>query len=346
MSTDDLRELQARVETEDSRSESPQDRWRAGWRLHRLRAAFVTALLTIPVAWMGRDPETRSDALATTTLDTLTVATAPRSSILLDTHPRVEKWLEVFQTTRRAKFELLLVRKERFDEIIQENLRTRGMPEELVYIPMIESEYSPLAVSRVSAVGLWQFMSPTALQYGLRVDPYIDERRDPIRATDAALEYLDYLHNRFGGSWYLAAAAFNAGPGRLERVLNRHAEGKEWNDALFWEIVDYLPRETREYIPKMIAVSRLAREVGRVQYASGAVTPYRYDNIFVPGQTTLESVADALDANAELIFALNPHLTRGMTPPGEMYGVRVPVGSGAVAVSRLSGGLPSRRTDD
>ena len=346
MSTDDLRELQARVDKRDSKSESQQDRGALVWRLHGLRAGFVVALLTVPVAWMGQDPEARSAALETVTLDALTVAEAPRTSIPLDVHPRVEKWLEAFQTTRRAEFAHLLVQKQRFDEIIQSNLRTRGMPEELVYIPMIESEYSPFAVSHVSAVGLWQFMSPTAMQYGLRVDPYVDERRDPVRATDAALEYLDYLHNRFGGSWYLAAAAFNAGPGRLERVLNRHAQGKEWNDALFWEIVDYLPRETREYIPKMIAVSRLAREAGPVQAAAGTVTPYRYDNIFVPGHTTLESVADALDANAELIFALNPHLTQGMTPPGEMYGVRVPVGSGAVAVARLSGDLPARRADD
>ena len=95
----------------------------------------------------------------------------------------------------------------------------------------------------------------------------------------------------------------------------------------------------------MIAVSRLARDAEVVD-ASGTVTPYRYDNIFVPGYTTLQSVADALDANAELIFALNPHLTQGMTPPGEMYPVRVPVGSGGAAVARLSGEPPSRRTDD
>ncbi len=340
LSTDDLREPEARVETGDSRSESPQDRGTPVWRLRGSRAGFLTALLTVPVVWMGRDVATQS-----LTLDALTVDAAPRSSIPLDVHPRVEKWLKAFQTTRREEFEYLLVRKQRFDEVLQSNLRLRGMPEELAYIPMIESEYSPLAVSRVFAVGLWQFMSPTALQYGLRMDPFVDERRDPVRATEAALEYLAYLHNRFGGSWYLAAAAFNAGPGRLEMVLNRHASGREWNDALFWDIADYLPRETREYVPKMIAVSRLARDA-EVADSDGTVTPYRYDNIFVPGYTTLQSVADALDANAELIFALNPHLTQGVTPPGEMYPVRVPVGSGGAAVARLSGELPPRRTDD
>lgn len=340
LSTDDLRELEARVETGDCRSESPQDRGVTVWRLRGLRAGFLLALLTVPAAWMSR--ESPSEPF---TLDALTVDAAPRTSMPLDDHPRVEKWLEAFQTTRREEFEHLLVRKQRFDDVIQSNLRVRGMPEELVYIPMIESEYSPLAVSRVFAVGLWQFMSPTAMQYGLRMDPYVDERRDPVRATEAALDYLSYLHTRFGGSWYLAAAAFNAGPGRLELLLNRHAAGREWNDALFWDIADYLPRETREYVPKMIAVSRLARDA-EVAGGDGTVTPYRYDNIFVPGYTTLESVADALDANAKLIFALNPHLTQGITPPGEMYPVRVPVGSGGAAVARLSGELPARRTDD
>ena len=340
MSTDDLREPLARVETGGSRTESPRDRRAPVWRLRGLRTSLLFALLSVPAAWMGR--VTATEPL---TLDVLTVDAAPRRSITLEFHPRVDKWLEAFQTTRREEFEHLLVRKQRFDEMIQSNLRLRGMPEELVYIPMIESEYSPYAVSRVFAVGLWQFMSPTAMQYGLRMDPFVDERRDPVRATEAALDYLGYLHNRFGNSWYLAAAAFNAGPGRLERVLNRHASGREWNDGLFWDIVDYLPRETREYIPKMIAVSRLARDT-KVSDPPVTVTPYRYDNIFVPGYTSLQSVANALDANAELIFALNPHLTQGVTPPGEMYPVRVPVGSGGAAVARLSGELPSRRTDD
>lgn len=340
MSTDDLRGPRVRVETEGLEVRSPQDRGEPVWRPRGLGAGLAATLLAIPVVSMEREVLTEP-----LTLGPFTVDEAPRRSIPLDAHPRVEKWFVDFQTSRRAEFDHLLARKQRFDHVIESNLRARGMPEELVFIPMIESQYSPLAVSRVFAVGLWQFMSPTAMQYGLRMDEYVDERRDPVRATDAALDYLGYLHDRFGGSWYLAAAAFNAGPGRLERVLNRHAEGRAWDDALFWEIIDHLPRETREYIPKMIAVSRLAREVEIVD-ASATVTPYRYEQIFVPGSTTLRSVAASLDANVQLIVALNPHLVQGITPPGEMFPVRVPVGSGGAAVSRLSGDIPIRRADD
>lgn len=340
MSTDDLRGPRVRVETGVPEVRSPQDRGEPVWRPRGLGAGLAATLLAIPVVSMEREVLTEP-----LTLGPFTVDEAPRRSIPLDAHPRVEKWFVDFQTSRRAEFDHLLARKQRFDHVIESNLRARGMPEELVFIPMIESQYSPLAVSRVFAVGLWQFMSPTAMQYGLRMDEYVDERRDPVRATDAALDYLGYLHDRFGGSWYLAAAAFNAGPGRLERVLNRHAQGRAWDDALFWEIIDHLPRETREYIPKMIAVSRLAREVEIVD-ASATVTPYRYEQIFVPGSTTLRSVAASLDANVQLIVALNPHLVQGITPPGEMFPVRVPVGSGGAAVSRLSGDIPIRRADD
>jgi len=222
-----------------------------------------------------------------------------------------------------------------FSDMIRAKLREREMPEELLYIPVIESGLSPFAVSRVSAVGLWQFMSPTALQYGLRVDEHVDERRDPVRATDAALDYLAWLHDRFGGSWYLAAAAFNAGPGRVERVVNRHADGR-MADATFWEILEYLPRETRNYVPKMIAITRLAAEAGPEAYMDGGHQPYRYENVFVPGNTTLASIARALEVDVEVIRDLNPHLIRGVTPPDEAYGVRIPVGGSRAVVDALA----------
>lgn len=346
MSTNDLRGSRARVDTWSSKAELPQDSGARIWRRHGLLALLIGGLLFVPLLGMadGDEPGSgteRSDV----TLDALTVDDSRRTSIPLDVHPRVEKWLEAFQTTRRAEFEHLLVKRGRYEDLILGELRARGMPDELIYIPMIESEYSPFAVSHVSAVGLWQFMSPTAMQYGLRVDPYVDERRDPVRATSAAVEYLSYLHDRFG-SWYLAAAAFNAGPGRLERVLRRHAADREWNDALFWEIVDYLPRETREYIPKMIAVSRLANGADAIRFASGEVEPYRYETVFVPGSTSLASVAKGLDTDIESLRVLNPHLLQDVTPPGETFGVRVPIGDGAEAMAHLSKRLPLRSADD
>ena len=114
-------------------------------------------------------------------------------------------------------------------------------------------------------------MSPTALQYGLRVDSYVDERRDPIGATEAALDYLNWLHERFG-SWYLAAAAYNAGPGRVERVLRRYADGKVGDENLFWEIVDHLPKETREYVPRLIAATILAKDASAYGFVVTSVS--------------------------------------------------------------------------
>jgi membrane-bound lytic murein transglycosylase D len=215
-----------------------------------------------------------------------------------------------------------------YAELIREKLHRRGMPEELLYIPVIESGLSTVAVSRVAAVGLWQFMVPTAEQYGLRVDGWVDERRDPEAASEAALDYLSWLHSHFGGSWVLAAAAYNAGPGRLERVLNRHAEGWRGDDHVYWEILEYLPRETREYLPKIIAVSQLAASLDADGFEGGRVEPYRYESVFVPGGTDLAFVAKAIGVEAAVVRDLNPHLIRGLTPPDELYPLRVPTGHG------------------
>ena len=345
MSTVAVPEPGARVDIGDSRSVSPKKLKNSSVSFYEIGVALLIALIG-SAGCHGDDPRASSLDPQMLTLEDFPAGKDHWSSIRLADNPRVEKWVNLYRGVQSNKFADLLVRKKRFDEIIQTHLQMRGMPRELVFIPMIESEYLPQAVSPASAVGLWQFMGPTAEHWGLRLDPFVDERRDPVRATEAALDYFSYLHQRFGGSWYLAAAAFNAGPGRLERVLLRHAADKEWDDALFWEIDEYLPRETREYVPKMIAVARLAREVAPRESQQSYITPYRYDNIFVPGGTALLSVADALGVDLESILALNPHLTRRVTPPNEMHAVRVPVGTGAVAVAVLSGGLPPIRADD
>lgn len=343
MSAVDLRGLDARVDRWDSLAESLQDRRGEVSRLRWLGALLVAPLVAVPVVWSEQDPATRS-----ATLESIS-AVQPRvvAPIPLEVNPRVEKWINAFETTRSGEFERLMQQRGVFADMIRQKLHDRGMPEGLLYIAMIESGLFPDAVSRVSAVGMWQFMSPTAMQYGLRVDDYVDERRDPVAATDAALDYLDWLHDRFGGSWYLAAAAFNAGPGRMERILNRHADGRFSESEAYWEVLDYLPRETREYVPKMIALTMLAQEAdSRGEHVSDA-TPYTYDRVFVPGLTTLRSIAATLSIDEEVLAELNPHLLRGETPPNEIYGVRIPVGTGAQVVNGLSRrGLPMHAADD
>jgi membrane-bound lytic murein transglycosylase D len=295
-----------------------------------LGTLLVAPLLLVPVLWAEQDPADREAVLATFSADGPPLAALP-----LERTPQVEWWVRTFQTTRRGEFDRLLARRGRYEALIRGKLRERGMPEELVYIPMIESDFSTYAVSPVSAVGLWQFMTPTAVQYGLRVDEWVDERRDPVRATDAALDYIQWLNRRFDGSWHLTVAAFNAGPGRTGRIVNRHGEGRS-DDDVYWDVLPHLPLETRDYVPKLIAFSLLANEALSNGHPESKLDPYQYDSVFVPGGTHLTSIASLLGIDVSELRVLNPHLTRGITPPGEVFGVRVPVGQAAVVVDALS----------
>lgn len=172
---------------------------------------------------------------------------------------RVDTWVARFTTSLRGEFAAALQRKTRFAGPIQSDLAAREMPTELVYLAMIESGFQPTARSHAGAVGLWQFMSATARRFGLRVGGGVDQRDDPAKETNAALTYLERLHQRFG-SWYLAAAAYNAGPGTvagaLETVLGR-ATG---SDSDFYRIAHALPAETRNYVPKLIAAARIGKD--------------------------------------------------------------------------------------
>ena len=338
MSAVDLRGLSARVDRFDS-PESPKDR-----RIAAPHRAWLVLLLAAPLMGMSRSWLAEEEAGTLAVMDVTGPTDGEVAALPLHVNARVERWMEAFRTTRREELEHLLHRRGLFAEMILGKLERRSMPPELLHLAMIESGMFPNAVSRVSAVGLWQFMSPTATQYGLRVDAYVDERRDPVRATDAALDYLQYLHARFG-SWYLAAAAFNAGPGRVERLVNRHAGGRLGDEDVYWQILEYLPRETREYIPKLIAVTVLSREMEAAGFDSSA-EPYRYESVFVPGGTRLASIAQALEVDPRELAELNPHFVRGVTPPDVAYGVRVPVGRGSAVVSSLARAPWERRADD
>lgn len=242
----------------------------------------------------------------------------------------VERFVDIFTGRQQDRMALYLKRSGRYEGMIRGKLRERGMPEDLLYLSMIESGFNPTARSHASAVGLWQFIEGTAERYDLRVDGYVDERRHPEKSTDAALDYLQDLHRQFG-SWYLAAAAYNTGEGRVARVM-RQVTGKErGKDADFWRIRGRLPRETREYVPLMVAAALIGKEPAK--YGLGGVPrwmPLEHDEVPVPAGTSLETVAEAVGVTENEVKRLNPHLVRGMTPPGKNpYPVRVPDGRAA-----------------
>jgi len=167
---------------------------------------------------------------------------------------RVDTWVARFEHSISST----LARGRTYMDMISQKLEARKMPQELVYLPMIESNFNPVARSNASAVGLWQFVASTARHFGLNVGNGADERRDPAKETDAALSYLSQLHDRFQ-SWYLAAAAYNAGPGTVSKALRKVTGRTTGTDEDFYRISSALPAETRDYVPKLIAAARVAK---------------------------------------------------------------------------------------
>ena len=269
-----------------------------------------------------------------------------RGHLPIEVNEAVEAWMLQFTTNRKSVFEQALGRAGLYSHMIRSKLRERGMPEELLYLALIESDFYTTARSRVSASGMWQFMEPTARRYGLRIDAYVDERYDPVRATDAALDYLNDLYRQFG-SWYLATAAYNVGEARISYVLRRYTSGRLGDDSLYWEVVDHLPAETANYVPKLLAAASVARSAAQYGLEVRRVDPYQYDSVWFPGGVDLGDLAHSLGIAAEQMHDLNPQLIRRETPPGETYPLRVPVGMVSqvvAAVALLNQG--TRLTDD
>jgi membrane-bound lytic murein transglycosylase D len=172
---------------------------------------------------------------------------------------RVDSWLHRFTTSLKGDIEAALERGKEYIPMISSKLAARGMPQELKYLPLIESDYKPTARSRVSAVGLWQFMAGTARALGLSIGSHGDQRKDPAKETDAALTYLSDLYHQFG-SWYLAAAAYNAGPGTVKNAMQHVLGRTTGSDADFYKISGSLPAETRDYVPKLIAAATIGKD--------------------------------------------------------------------------------------
>ena len=169
-------------------------------------------------------------------------------------HGLIDKWID--RLSSGIGFKQSLERMSKYANMITAKLDKKDMPRDLIYLALIESNFNPNAKSPVKAVGMWQFMSATARQFGLTVRGKVDERKNPARSTDAALAYLEQLHDRFG-SWYLAAAAYNSGQGTVSRALKRVTGKTTGTDDDFFRIMKVLPKETQDYVPKLIAASRI-----------------------------------------------------------------------------------------
>ncbi|HLE56801.1 MAG TPA: lytic transglycosylase domain-containing protein [Rhodothermia bacterium] len=174
---------------------------------------------------------------------------------------RVDSWVRIFTTNPKVKsrFAMWLDRKGAYQPMISAKLEERDMPQDLIYLAMIESGFNPKAKSPAKAGGLWQFISETGQRYGLTVNKKVDERNHPDKATDAALSYLSDLYDRFG-SWYLAAAAYNTGENRVGRIMREVTGSEKGTDQDYYRISSRLPRETQDYVPMMIAAARISKD--------------------------------------------------------------------------------------
>ena len=260
--------------------------------------------------------------------------------------PRVQYYIDFFANRMHERFQIWLTRMPRYEAYARERLVANGLPGDLVYLALIESGFSASAVSRAAAVGIWQFMPATGRGYGLRIDGWVDERRDPIKATDAAARHLKDLTARFG-SHYLAAAAYNAGAGRVGRSLSRMtASMDEGGDSLdlssddtFFSLADtrLLVLETRDYVPKLIAAALIAKAPPTFGFSNPEqVELFPRDSVLVDGGTGLDLIARLADTTLDALRDLNPHLVRLITPPGSRYAVRVPTGRAQVIAERYA----------
>ena len=244
---------------------------------------------------------------------------------------KVESHIRFFHIAIRNRFEQWLTRLGHYKPIVENIFSEFNLPSDLVYLSLVESGFNPHAYSRARATGPWQFMKGTAVLYGLRVDQYVDERRDPIKSTIAAARYLRDLYDMFG-AWPLAMAAYNAGEGKVMRALQKsRAES-------FWEIAQtkHIRRETKEYVPRFMAATIIAKNPDQYGFMQEPPAPHQFEEVVVHRSVRLQQIAMAAGIPFTELSRLNPELRRDVTPPDDQnYHLKVPVGSQEAVVQAL-----------
>lgn len=244
--------------------------------------------------------------------------------LLREEHPYIDRWIEFFTQTAKGRefFSRSLERMSLYGPHIARWLKENQLPPKLVWLAFIESGLNPNALSRARAKGIWQFIRGTARRYGLKRNTYLDERSDPYLSTLAASRYLRDLYLNYG-SWELALAAYNAGERRIDRAWRKAGH----ND--YWQMLHHprriLPRETKHYVPKLIAAYRIGIQLERYGFVTtSASTPLTWEVVVVPGGISLSELAKKTGIPEDLLSLLNPALRRRMTPPGDPYLLKVP----------------------
>jgi membrane-bound lytic murein transglycosylase D len=275
-------------------------------------------------------PETlQTDEQAAALQDT----SLPIFDIPITYNDRVQFWIRYYQTTGRESFQKWLSRSTRYSPYIQNELGKAGLPRDIIYTAMIESGFSPTAHSSASAMGIWQFIKPTGERYGLKINWWLDERKNFVKSTQAAIRYKKDLYRMFG-SWYLVAASYNCGERRVANLMKKH------QTRSFWEMarLGVLPKETTDYVPKIIAATLIAKAPGLYGFRNIAYqVPFEFELAYVPGGTDLINLATYLGVSPGYMKELNPDLLLGFVPPSVSgHTIKIPKGSTKL-VAKYSG---------
>lgn len=248
----------------------------------------------------------------------------------MDVNSQIAYFVKYYTTEKREVLQRWFRRCGPFLPYFKIIFKEEGLPEDLVYLALVESGCNPFAVSRAGAVGIWQFIESTARLYGLKIDYWIDERKDFIKSTHAAVRYLKKLYETFG-DWRLAVASYNAGEGRVSRAL------KARNFADYWKVMmsGAIPFETFAYLPQWLAVSIIIKDPQKYGFLPVTEDPWDFVEVMVPGGLDLRVLSLAGEIDYEILRKLNAELRREFTPPGELYPLKVPITSADKLLTNL-----------